>query len=56
MGYLLLLTILTFLFLLFKPEVLYSPSDFKNEENFIKTIKFCNQSKKIKKIINQEKR
>ena len=49
MGYLLILTIMTFLILLLKPEVLYSPSDFKNEENFVSIIKSYKQDKKAEK-------
>ncbi len=39
MGYVLLLTLLTFLIILIKPAVLYSPQDFKNENNFLNLLK-----------------
>jgi len=55
-GYAILLTLLIFRILFRKPEVLYAPSDFKDERNFLITLKLNkevsrtkNQSNKISK-------
>ena len=45
-GFTTLLTVLTFTILLLKPEVLHAPSDFRNEQNFLVTLKL---SKKVEK-------
>jgi len=48
-GFTVLLTVLTFTILFFKPEVLYAPSDFKNEQNFLITLKLNEKVEKKKR-------
>ena len=49
-GYATLLTLLIFRILFLKPEVLYAPSDFKDEQNFLITLKL---NKKVERKKNQ---
>ncbi len=41
-----LLTLLTFVVLLFRPEVLYAPSDYRNDESFLITMKLIETNKR----------
>ena len=52
-GYVILLTLLIFRILFIKPEVLYAPSDFKDEQNFFITLKL---NKKVERKRNQSKK
>ena len=44
-----LLILLFFSTLIFKPKVLYSPKDFKDEQNFLRMMEMSNQKVKIKR-------
>lgn len=48
-GFPILLVLLFFIILIFKPNVLYAPSDFKNEENFLITMGFVEHKVKSTK-------
>lgn len=45
-GFPIMLVLLFFITLIFRAEVLYAPSDFKNEENFLKTLKLKRSKKR----------
>ncbi len=47
------LVILFFLTLNFNRDVLYAPSDFKNEENFFKSVRSASLSERIEKLSNE---
>lgn len=44
-GFPVMIVLLFFITLIFRPEVLYAPSDFRNEENFLISMKIRNQRK-----------
>lgn len=48
-GFPILLTLLFFFTLLTKPSVLYSPSDYKNERNFLKSLGLLESETKTRK-------
>lgn len=47
-GFPVMIVVLFFITLFFRPEVLYAPSDFKNEENFLISLKLKNQRRSKK--------
>jgi hypothetical protein len=47
-GFTVLLTLLTFTILFFKPEVLYAPNDYRNDENFLITMKLKKAKARIR--------
>jgi len=47
-GFPLMIVTLFFLTLIYRPEVLYAPSDFRNEENFLISMKYKKQRRQKK--------
>lgn len=50
-GFPVLLTLMFFITLLWKPSVLYSPGDYKNEQNFLRSLGILNKQNKVRKIV-----